>query len=103
MDGEPFKVTPGADFEFAVTIDVPGKSLGSGYVSVIFLGEAEVARENVWFTARAIELPAVTTDADGRYRASIGKLQSGRYDLTLTHPGDIDHWPARSSARIRVR
>lgn len=103
VDGEPFKVTPGADFEFAATIEVPGKSLGSGYVSVIFLGDAEVARENLWFVTRPIELPAVTTDADGRYRISIGKLRSGRYDLTVTHPGDIDHWPALSNVSIRVR
>lgn len=62
-----------------------------------------MARENLWFATRAIELPAATTDADGRYRAPIGKLGSGRYDLTLTHPGTIDHWPAHASARVRVR
>lgn len=102
VDGEPFRVTPGAAFEFAATIDVPAKSLGSGYVSIIFLGDTEVARENLWFTTRPIELPSVTTDADGRYRVPVRKLRAGRYDLTVTYPGDIGHWPALADTRVRV-
>ena len=102
VDGESFKVTPGADFEFAATIDVAGKSLDSGYLSIIFLGQAEVARENLWFTTRPIELPTVTTDDDGRYRIPTRKLASGRYDLGVTYPGDLEHWVASTSTRIRV-
>lgn len=103
VDGEPFSVTPGAEFEFAATVDVPGTSLGSGYVSVIFLGDTEVARENLWFATRPLELPPVTTDADGRYRVPLRKLRPGRYDLTLTYPGDIGHWPALADSRVRIR
>ena len=103
VDGEPFRITPGAEYDFAATIDVPGKSLGSGYISVIFLGDAEVARDNLWFSALPIKLPALTTDAEGRYRIPMGKLRPGRYDLTVTYRGDIDHWAATSTERVRVR
>ncbi len=103
VDGEQFRVTPGAPFEFAATIDVPGRSLGSGYISVIFLGDEEFARENLWFTALPIELADVTTDEAGRYRIPLGKLRSGRYDLVVTYPGDIDHWAANAQARVQVR
>jgi len=103
VDGEPFKVTPGAPFEFAATIEAPGKSLGSGYVSIIFLGDAEVARENLWFTSRPIELPMAVTGEDGGYSIPLKRLGKGRYDLVVTYPGDIDHWPALANTRVRVR
>ncbi len=103
VDGQSFKVTAGADFEFAATIDVPGTSIGSGYVSVIFLGDEEVARESLWFNTRPIALPPVTTDAGGRYRVPTAKLRPGRYDLLVTYDGDIDHWAANTRSRIRVR
>jgi hypothetical protein len=103
VDGEPFRVTPGVPFDFAATIDVPGKSLGSGYISVIFLGDQELRRENLWFTALPIELAAATTDEEGRYRIPLGKLRRGRYDLVVTYPGDIDQWAANARARVRLR
>ena len=103
VDGDPFRVTPGADFDFAATIDVPGKSLGAGYVSVIFLGDAEVARESLWFTALPLELPAVTTNEDGGFRVPLRGLRPGRYDLDITYAGDIDHWAANQTERVRVK
>lgn len=103
VDGERFRVTPGAEFEFAATIDVPRRSLGSGSVSVIFLGDQEFARENLWFTSRPGRLPSVTTDEQGRYRVPMGTLQPGRYELALSYGGDLGRWAATTQERIRVR
>lgn len=103
IDGQRFKVTPGAAFDFAATLDVPGKSSGTGYISVIFLGDSEVARENLVFLAQPVELPAVTTDEDGVYRIPLGELRPGRYELVLTHDGDIDYWAANAEKRVWVR
>jgi hypothetical protein len=102
VDGQRFAVTPGAVFEFAATIDVHDRSLGSGYVSVIFLGDEEVARESLWFATRPARLSPVTTDDEGRYRIATGKLRPGRYELALTYRGDLATWAAAERVRIDV-
>lgn len=103
VDGQRFKVDPGAEFDFAATIDVAGKSIESGYVSLIFVGDEEVARLNHWFVPTPQRLPSVTTDGDGRYEVPLRALGPGRYELHLAYDGDIDHWAANARARIRVR
>ena len=103
IDGARFKVEPGAEFDFAATLDVPGKSAGTGYVSIIFLADEELRRDSLIFEPQALDLPVVTTDANGAYRIPLRELRRGRYDLDLTYEGDIDHWSANTAARIRVK
>lgn len=103
IDGQRFKVKPGAEFDLAVTLDVPGTSVGTGYVSVIFLGDSEVRRDILEFVAEPALLPPVTTDEDGTYRVSLAELRPGRYDLVLAYDGDIEHWAANVQERIRAR
>ncbi len=106
VDGARFKVRSGARFEFAATLDVPAKALGSGYVSLIFFDQSgqETQRENIWFATRPVSLRTVTTDADGRFAASLRELGPGRYDIVVSYPGTTDRWPADSEPiRVRVR
>jgi hypothetical protein len=103
IDGQRFGVTPGAEFDFAATLDVPGSSIGTGYVSVIFLADSELRRDVLEFDARPADLAPVTTDADGVFRIPLGELRPGRYDLSLTYDGNLEHWAARTQERIRVR
>lgn len=103
VDGATFKVTPGAEYEFSAVLDVPQASFGSGFVAVMFIDQAEVHRENLWFEALPIVLPAATTDADGGYHVRPRGLDAGRYAVTIDYDGDVEHWAARAQATIRLR
>lgn len=103
VDGTQFKVTPGAEYDFAATVDVAGKSLGSGYVSLIFIAEDELARQNLGFWVGPQRLPPVTTSEDGTFDILLGQLSPGRYDVVLEYAGDIDHWAANTRFPVRLQ
>ena len=101
VDGSSFRVTPGASYDFSAVLDVPEDSVGAGYVSLIFLGEQEVGRQNLWFRPMPIELEPVTTDVDGGFMVGTAALDPGRYAVTIDYEGDAGHWAARSSTSLR--
>ena len=94
---------PGAPFELTATLAVSDRSIRAGYVSVIFLAEGEIGRDELWFAPQPIELPPVSTRDDGTYRISTDALDPDRYQIRVTYAGDIDQWPTDTDATLEWR
>jgi hypothetical protein len=103
VDSDFFAVTPGQPFEFAATMAVAGDSVGSGYVAVAFIADDEIARSELWFEARPIELEPTITNAAGEYRLDSARLAPGAYAVRVQYDGDQDHWPAGATTTVVVR
>jgi hypothetical protein len=99
-----FPVTAGAAYRFSAAVRVSASSAGNAYVAVIFLKGTEVARERMELSSRPITLGRfATTTAAGEFVAAGPKLEPGRYRLSVTYFGDIDHWPTTAETSITVK
>ena len=96
-------MTPGQPFELAATMAVAGDSVGSGYVAVAFIADDDIARSELWFEPRPIELEPTITNAAGEYRLDTDGLAPGPYEVRLQYDGDGDHWPAGATTTVVVR
>jgi hypothetical protein len=99
-----FPVTAGAAYRLSAAVRVPASSAGNAYVAVIFLNDTEVARERMQLSPRPITLGRfATTTISGEFVAAGLKLEPGRYRLSATYFGDIDHWPSTSEASMTIK
>jgi hypothetical protein len=100
-----FSVTPGAAYRLWIAARVPGASVGSTEVHLIFLGGdgIETDRARLAVAPAPIPVGATTADDAGVFRLVIADLEPGRYHVTAEYPGDAAHWPARATASIDLR
>jgi hypothetical protein len=99
-----FRVTAGAAYRFSAAVRVPASSAGNAYVAVIFLNDTEVARERMELSPRPITLRRfATTTVSGEFVAAGLKLEPGRYRLSVTYLGDIDHWPSTTETSVTIK
>jgi hypothetical protein len=97
------RVVPGVPYELSVTAAVPLASAGSGYISIIFLGEGEELRRDILpFAPAPIDLEPATTDGSGEAAVRLAGLAAGRYLVEVTYAGDMQHWPARLEREVRI-
>lgn len=102
VDGVPFEVTPGADFEFSATLSVPEGSFDLGSVAIVFLDETEIDRTTIDFAAGGrSSVGTVTTNRDGGFTAPL-PLEANRYELEAVYPGDHRHWRSSASTLVEV-
>jgi hypothetical protein len=103
VDGEQFTVTGGALFEFSAHIGFDTESFDTGIVSVVFLDETEIIRNQIHFRPHSIELGETTTAVDGTFSFALDAVPPGSYDFSATYPGDIAHWPAISTGTFAIQ
>lgn len=89
----PISVTPGNRYRLTVTASVPEDSALAGYATVVFLSGQELARDILPLAPAATALAEVTTGPEGMF-AVTEDLSPGRYRLQISHPGDLELWPA---------
>jgi hypothetical protein len=99
-----FPVTAGAAYRFSAAVRVSASSAGNAYLAVIFLNDTEVARERMALSPRPITLGRfATTTVAGEFVAAGLKLEPGRYRLSVTYFGDIDHWPSTTETSMTIK
>jgi len=99
-----FAVTPDGACRFRVAVRVPEASVGSAYVTPIFLTSvwSEVRRDRYPLAPAPIPAGSATTDAPGGYTLTTSPLEAGRYHLFAEHAGDATYWPARARTEVTV-
>lgn len=98
VDGARFEVTPGAEYEFAVTMGGTDASIGTVGVAIAFVSDVEGARETILFSPTPAELGSTESRSDGTFQVPLGV--SGVYDVVVSVAGDARTWPVtrRTSA-----
>jgi hypothetical protein len=100
VDGTPFEVTPGADFDFSATVSVPEGSFDLGSVAVAFVDAAENGRAIIDFRSDSLlSVGTATTGADGTFSIPLS-LESNTYELEAVYPGDVRHWQSSASGVV---
>jgi hypothetical protein len=104
FNAEGFAVSPGSEYRLWLAGRFPAASVGSAYVTPIFLTAADVeVRRDIHPLAPAIILAGTTTtDGAGRFSITSSGLEAGRYRLRATYPGDAARWPAWAEADATV-
>jgi hypothetical protein len=93
LTSAPFAVTPGAAFVVSFTASVAPSSVGSGYLTVIFLNGTEIQRQDIPLTAAKIALGTASPDAAGAYQFSLSVLGTSQAIVEADYAGDPQHWP----------
>ncbi len=93
-----FDVEAGKRFRVTFDVRVAPSSVGSGYLSLVFLGPSkEVLRERVFLEPATIELGDATTGADGRYATSGSGLPSGSLRIDAWYAGSVRDFPSHAN------
>ncbi len=87
-------VTPGTAFVLSSTAAIPKEFFGSAYVAMAFLDGDELSRVILKLTPQPIALGDGLTDGTGHLVVDSGDLEPGTYELRISYPGDLDHWPS---------
>ena len=83
-------------FKLTVTATVRPLSAGSGYFTVIFLGEKELSRARIPISALDLELGTVTSGEAGQFQLPIPLLAPAGYLLRAVFAGNPDLWAAKA-------
>ena len=97
LNSAPVSVTPGSTFDFNVTAQVVPGSAGSGYFTLVFVGNRELGRIRLPIEAGRIPLGNATTNVDGRWGLTIPLDYPGDIQVVGIYAGNSKVWPARSS------
>jgi len=87
----------GSSFDFTVIARVAPVSSGSGYFTIVFLGDRELGRIRLPIEAGRIPLGNATTNAQGTWSLTIPSVYAGELLVVGTYAGDTKVWPAESS------
>jgi hypothetical protein len=94
LTSAPFAISPGAAFQVSFAARVTPSSFGSGYLTVIFLNDTEISRQEIPLTASKLTFGTTSTDASGNYQLGLTSLGTSQVILQAAYSGDAQHWPA---------
>jgi hypothetical protein len=83
-----------AAFRFIVRAQVAPSSSGSGYFTLIFLGDKEISRVRISIRAAELQVGSVVTTEEGAYEFTAPTLEPGQWLLRAFFGGNTTHWPA---------
>ncbi len=91
-----------AAFRLTVTAQVKPLSAGSGYFTIIFLGDKEISRFRIPIRAADINLGTAVTLEDGLFQLPLPPLAPGDWLLSASFEGTDELWPARSDVTAHL-
>lgn len=96
-----FPVDGGSSFTATFRAAVSAASVGSGYFTVIFLGNGERGRERIPLEAKPIVRNSVATDGHGKFGFALRGVSNGSVLLTITFDGTHSLWPQTAERRTQ--
>ncbi len=91
LNGPVVPVVSGSAYELSVRYGIDPATVGSTVVAVEFLG---LARHQLVLGVPVAPLLSSVTGADGTAEFDLDEFPRGPYEMNVTTPGALDHWPA---------
>ncbi len=100
MNSGDFAVTPGTNYTVIFGAKITPESVGSGYLSLVFLGQTEALRRTINLEPPVLTLGTTDTDLLGSWQFVLQGLPEGTFLILATYPGSDIYWPAFAEAAI---
>jgi hypothetical protein len=100
MNSGEFVVSPGDNYTVVFGAKITPRSVGSGYLSLVFMGQTEVLRKMIDLEPPLLVLGTTTTNDSGAFNFTLQGLPAGTLLIQVEYMGDDTCWPAYAEATI---
>ncbi len=94
MNSFDFAVIPGANYTVAFGAKIAPSSVGSGYLSLVFLNQTEGMRRMIYLEPPLAILGTGATDSSGAFNLVLRGFPTGFLQIKVEYSGDDTFWPA---------